>query len=291
MGEPCRYRAALLRRERPDMIFHASAFISPWWAKDRDTPAARALVGAGFGIMASAQLPKIRTLMQAVRDLDLGCPVVNASYPDLTHAVLAADGLAPTIGVGNAGMIFLCILRALREGALARDGIPRLFAHHSQVTPFARDQIDRRDESPWLFLGDGEVEIAPLIDGPLPEGMPLNALTATHAIQIIGALSGAGMLRTAAPGPFGLQGGWPVEIDSGGVRLDLPPGVEMARAVAFQSRAAIHDGIADIDHDGTIHYTEKTRQLLAAVAPDLAEPLRLQDASRRLTRVLELVAA
>jgi hypothetical protein len=280
----------LLAHERPDIVFHASAFVSPWLLEERDTPASRALSQAGFGIMLPAQLPKIRAVMMAVRELGLSCPVINASYPDVTHAVLATEGLAPVIGVGNAGMILLSILDGLQEQG--RTSKPHLLAHHGQVTPFARGEDYAPGEAPWLFLDGAPASIAGLEPGLLPRGRPLNALTASHAVTILKALLGqGGVLHTSVPGPMGLPGGWPVRISREGVELDLPARVSIEEATAYQHRAAVADGISGIDADGTVFFTEATRAALAPVAPDLAEPLRRENMTARLALLMATVAA
>ena len=281
--------ASILGRERPDMVFHAAAMISPWLLPERETPASLALRAAGFGLMLPAQLPLIRQVMRAVRDLDLTCPVINASYPDLTHPVLAAEGLAPTVGVGNAGMLFDTLTGEMRVGELG--GVAQLFAHHAQVTPFARRERYAPGEAPWLFLDGQPSSFDSMIGGPLPAGRLLNALTARHAVAIVAALLGGPVLRTSAPGPLGLPGGWPVSISLDGVELDLPSAVTVTRAIDYQARAARGDGVAGIDPDGTVHYTEAARAALERIAPDLAQPLRREDVATRLDRLNALVAA
>jgi hypothetical protein len=281
--------ATILRRGRPDIVFHASSLISPWLLPGRDTKVALALRSAGFGLMLPAQLPLIRRVMRAIRELDLRCPVVNASYPDLTHPVLATEGLEPTVGVGNAGMIFNTLvgeLRSRRNGA-----VPQLLAHHAQVTPFARRAAYGPGEEPWLFLDGRPSRLDSFIDGPLPAGRLLNALTAGHAVEIIAALTGDGEpLRTSAPGPLGLPGGWPVLITRDGVRLDLPSEVGIELGLDYQARAARGDGVSRIDPDGTVHYTAGAKARLAQVAPHLAEPLRLDDMTARLDQLNEQIA-
>jgi hypothetical protein len=282
--------STILRRERPDIIFHAASMISPWLLSEMDTPVSRALSAAGFGLMLPAQLPLIRRVMLAVGELDLHCPVVNASYPDATHAVLAAEGLAPTLGVGNAGMLLNTLLGALRARGMA--ATPQLLAHHAQVTPFARRESYAPGDAPWLFLDGQPSSIDSYIEGPLPGGRPLNALTASHAVEIIAALLGQGAgLRTAAPGALGLQGGWPVRIARGHVDLDLPAAVTLEAGLAYQARAAQGDGIARIDPDGTVHFTDVARARLAGVAPHLAEPLRPDQVDVRLSQLRAQLAA
>jgi hypothetical protein len=281
--------ATILRSARPDIVFHAASTISPWLLPDRDTAASRALRAAGFALMLPAQLPLIRQVMCAARELGLGCPVVNASYPDLTHPVLATEGLEPAVGVGNSGMLFNTLLGTLRTRQIS--ATVQLLAHHAQVTPFARRTPYAPGEEPWLFLDGRPARADSFIDGPLPPGRLLNALTARHAIEVIAALAGDGApLRTSAPGPLGLPGGWPVRIARDGVRLDLPAEVSIAQGLDYQARAAQGDGVERIDPDGTVHFTAGARAALAAVAPDLAEPLRREDMAARLARLNAVIA-
>lgn len=278
----------ILRQERPDIIFHAASMISPWLLPELDTPASRALSAAGFGLMLPAQLPSIHQVMLAVGELGLSCPVVNASYPDATHAVLGAQGLAPTVGVGNAGMLFNTLLGAFRSKGVRASA--QLLAHHAQVTPFARRAPYAPGEAPWLFLDGQPSGIDSYIDGPLPGGRLLNALTASHAAEIIAALLGEGAgLRTAAPGPQGLQGGWPVRLSRNQVELDLPAAVTLEAGLAYQTRAAQGDGIARIEPDGTVHFTRAAQACLAGVAPHLAEPLSPGQVNARLGQLRALL--
>lgn len=282
--------ASVLAHERPDLVFHAASLVSPWFLADRDDERARTLRSAGFALMLPAQLPLIRSVMRAVRAAELSCPVVNASYPDATHAVLAAEGLAPTIGVGNAGMLHMTLTGDLRRQGDERS--VRLLAHHAHVTPFARGEGYGTLVRPWLFLDEQQVSIDDVTHGCLPEGRVLNALTAAHALDVIGALLGARPpLHTSAPGPWGLPGGWPVFIDRGRVALELPTGVTMEQALAYQMCAAEGDGIARIDPDGTVHYTEAVRDALRTSAPGLDRPLSRDGEAARLEALLGSLAA
>ncbi|WP_333678545.1 hypothetical protein [Dyella sp.] len=282
--------AGLLGRERPDIIFHAASLLSPWLLSGLQSPLSQALQSAGFALMLPAQLPLIRNVMRAVRDLELDCPVVNASYPDATHPVLAAEGLQPTIGVGNAGMLYETLRGQLRARQLSAK--PYLFAHHAQVTPFARHISYAPGEAPWLFLDDQPASIDQFVTGPLPSGRMLNALTASHAIAIIGSLlTEDSVLRTSAPGPLGLPGGWPVQLSARQVRLDLPPDIDVERGLAYQRRAAVGDGIAAIDADGTVHFTAAAQASLAMHAPELAEPLSRQSEAARVALLTSRLAA
>jgi len=276
---------ALIRAERPDLIVQCASLLSPWVLFARTDPQAFALRTAGFALQLCAQLPVVHNLMNALAEEDNQCPVVNCSYPDLTNAVLATQGLAPLIGIGNAGMI-----RALAPAAHDAAGPLRLFAHHSQVGAVVCADRARLGDTPppRLFRGNTEYPADPLFSGiALPQDQELNALSASHAVDIAAALLPDGTpLRTAAPGPLGLPGGWPVLITPSSVALDLPASATAADFLPFQHQSARGDGIAGMAADGTVHFTDALRARLPSQWRMLAEPLRPEEALARHTQLL-----
>jgi hypothetical protein len=281
----------LLDEVRPGLVVQCASLLSPWALQGRADPVAEALRGAGFAAQLSAQLPVARSVMRAVAQIRSPAPVVNCSYPDLTNPVLAAEGLAPLAGVGNAGMI----AGAVRAVLNARGGpaLARVLAHHAHVTAaMTADPARCRGLEPRVYLGEGGERA----DGLAFEGVALassrelNALTAAHALAVLRALAADGAeLRTSVPGPLGLPGGYPVRIAQGRLSLDLPPGLALDEAVALQRRYATLDGVADVAGDGTVTFTEAAREHLSAIDAALASPLRPDEAldrHRRLERHL-----
>src|SRR6476660_2306268 len=120
----------LLRRERPDFVVQCATLLSPWALSGRSDPAAAALLRAGFALQLPAQIVLLRTLLRAAATAGLSAPVVNASSPDLTHPILATEGLSPLVGIGNAGMILARVRAALRSAARQVEPV-RVLAHHA----------------------------------------------------------------------------------------------------------------------------------------------------------------
>ena len=220
--------------------------------------------------------------------------MVNCSYPDVTQPVLARLGLAPTIGTGNASMIEARVRAVVREQRAALgDSSPlplvRVLAHHAHVTSVVTarrpEQADRR---PKVYLDEGleahELAYAGL---PLLSNRGLNALSAASALPVIRALLPDGEpLRTSAPGPLGLPGGYPMRLTPGSVELDLPAHVSFNEALDFQARCARFDGIERIEEDGTIVFTEAARAAVSRHAPALCEPLEPAAAEDRFRYLL-----
>jgi hypothetical protein len=114
---------------------------------------------------------------------------------------------------------------------------------------------------------------------PVTDGGSLNFVTASHALALIHALtSWTPSLKTSVPGPFGLPGGWPVRVDKGKMRLDLPDGLSVDAGVHCQSEAAKFDGIEGIAADGTVTFTESARSFLRLVSHELAAPMHPDEA-------------
>lgn len=168
----------------------------------------------------------------------------------------------------------------------------RVLAHHAHVTPVVLSQPPEDPNArPRVFLGeDGErADDLAYAEPPMRSERGLNALPAASALPLLRALLGGPPVRTSAPAPFGLPGGFPVRVTEGRVDLDLPPGVDPEEAVAFQWRSARLDGVDSLEPDGTVHFTEEACQALAPFDPELAEPLAPGDAEERFRRLVRLL--
>jgi hypothetical protein len=239
---------------------------------------------SGFASQIAAQLPPVLAVMQGVRQAEFAGAVINCSYPDVTNPMLQRLGLAPTAGIGNAGMIHSIVQARLQE----RDIRSRLrtVAHHSHVSRVAAANLAgaTAPESPRVFLDDAEVSIAGILADapPIPLTRELNELTAAHAVRVIAALVGVSPeFRTALPGVAGLPGGWPAIVREGDIKIDLPAGISFEEALGFNNAAARCDGVEHIGDDGTVHFTEKLQAALSQRWPALARPLHPHAAFER----------
>ncbi len=285
---------ALLRRLAPDLVVQSASLVGPWATIGRRDPVARALTAAGLAIQLPAQLPVLTSVMQAVRAVDFTGPVANLSLPDITHAVLQARGLAPTIGLGNVSMQLMRVRAALRAEEAETDSegelpLIRLIGHHKQVygVMTAEAPADPGDRV-RVYLGEEGRRADELAyrGFPLAPSIDYNVVTAASALPVLLALlPGAEPLRYSAPAPLGLPGGYPVMIAGGAISLDLPPGAELDEIVAFHRRIGRGDGVEEIAEDGTVVFTDAARTAVAELDPGLAEPLAPNDVKARFGRL------
>lgn len=278
--------AELVARTKPDLVVQCAALRSPWALAGRDDAAARAVTAAGLGLRLPYQLPVVLSVMRAAMDAGYAGPTANLSFPDVTGPILGRLGLAPTLGLGNAGMILRRVRAALRAAEPETDlPLVRILGHHSQVYAVMQAQEpDDPGERCRVYLGeDGQRDDALAYRAPaLAPGLRYNAVTAAAAIPVLEALlPGSAPLRWSAPAPAGLAGGYPVLIANSAVTLDLPPGLTQQDAIAFNENMARGDGIERIDDDGTVYFSAASRDAIAGIGLGLGEPLAIDDLQAR----------
>jgi hypothetical protein len=248
--------ADALARTEPDVVVMGATEYT-WWRDSRaELP---------YAAWLPLQLPLVRALMRARAAGAPGAHVVCLPFPDAIGPILAAEGLAPTVGAGNVAEV------AAKLGVLAGDGADvRLVMHHAServaLSAFASlaGTRDEPGEAPWAARVEvaGAALAAERVDAlfrapyPLRYGRETHELTTASTVAVVEGLLADEPVRAHAPAPDGRPGGYPVRLSRAGVALDLPPGLGEADAVDLNVRAACWDGIGAITADGTVQLTE-----------------------------------
>ena len=267
--------AALIASVAPDIIFNATTLHSWWVITQLPSTAFQRLDRARGGVWTPMHLVLIRRLMQAVRAADFKGAVVNASYPDVTHAALAAEGLSPLVGIGNVANAVPGLRLAaahLLQADVAEIDV-RFFAHHflsyrmpsSGTTDGAPYHLTVYRDGKEVALDEGDHrEIFALVAGRFRrvKGLAGQSVTASSATAVLNALADGGDRVVHAPGPLGLVGGYPVRFGNDGIAVDLPTGLSLEAAIAINRRCQTYDGIEDIDASGTVHFTPEAADVL-----------------------------
>lgn len=281
----------LLADFAPDIIIQCATLLSPFAMKKVGAPAALAILKGGFSLQAAAQLPIIRSVMQARRAIGLNCPVINCSYPDVTNVMLASEGLAPDAGIGNVAIMALRFQRLIPGAA---GGGLQVIGHHSQLGPsLAGEPSAASPPVPLVYLQGRKLEASDLLLKPgLERGSTLNYLAAATVIPILqGFLSLDSIMQTHAPGVFGMPGGYPIQFRGGKIALALPDTVSIDEAVRFNNLSAIGEGIERIEPDGTLVYTQAAKDAVAPWCPEMAESLKLSGLDKRLAVLKSVIEA
>lgn len=264
-----------LVRLNPDVIFNATTLHSWWVITKLPAEAYKRLDMARGGVWTPMHQVLTRRLMKAVRLADSRATVVNASYPDVVNASLAAEGLAPAVGIGNIANavpgLRLAAAHMLKRSPAAID--VRFFAHH--YLSYRMPSTGCTDGAPYhlTIYADGkevpQSELAhdrlfSLVAGRFRriKGLAGQSVTASSATAMLHAVAaGAGQV-VHGPGPLGLVGGYPVRLTKSGPLIDLPCGLTLEEAIEINRQCQRYDGIDSVDDDGTVRITEASSEIM-----------------------------
>lgn len=291
--------AETIRRIRPDIVFSAVTLQS-WWVlttlpKDRFESIDRAQVGPWLPV----HLTLVHCLMKAVRASGVQPIVVNASFPDVVHPVLAKVGLAPNTGIGNIANPLPALRMSIAERLRVNvDSIElRAVLHH-----YVSHRVSRVGDA-----GGAPFHVTVLIDGQdasrelnrpdlfkdlptrfrRPGGMAGQPMTAAAAVRVLTAIAEDRQEVLHVPGPNGLPGGYPARIGGEGVEVVLPPTLTMPEAIAINEAGARYEGIDRIDPDGTVHFSAENMVIMRECLGYDCAALRLDESRSRANDLIQ----
>jgi hypothetical protein len=285
---------AVLKRIVPDVAFAAPSLL-PWW-KVAASKQAKAIDMPFAGWLAGHLAPMLK-LAAVWTDSGLTAPWVGAAYPDVVNHILSLRGAAPLVGCGNIVDAVPKIRFAVAEatGAPPEEIEVKLVGEHALEYRLYAGKSAPAEPPPYLLqvrwrgrdvTEAGRAGITRSM--PIPYDLDFNLLTASAAVGLLAALAGAGELSTHAPAPNGLLGGYPIRASAGKVAVDLAEGWTMAEAAEVNRRALPWDGIAAIEADGTVVYTDRTAAALRQLLGRPIERLKPEEAP---THAAELLIA
>jgi hypothetical protein len=274
---------------RPDIIFCA-ATMQPWRALDElPSHVAIQLREAQIGPWLPLHLTPVLQLMRAVKATGLSPRVVNATQPGTVNRVLATADLAPTTGVGDLANN----VPALRTSVALELGLPlervdiRLVASHHASYWLSRKGTTDGAPVHLAVTIDGQHRVTSW-DGPalfarLPSILrraPGQMMTAASAAVVFSALATGHGKATHAPGPNGLPGGYPVQVDREGVTVLLPDDITSPRAVELNDHGQRLDGIDQITEDGMVLFSPQQMSIMTTVLGYECRRMQLSEAGQ-----------
>jgi hypothetical protein len=256
----------ILREIDPEIVCNAALMDQTFRTSNQLPPdVAARFREAGNGPLMPMPLTLTYKLMQAVKKSGRHPHVINCAYGDAVNAVLAKVGLAPTVGAGNIDLWSQQVRKYASEKLKTRLRNISIFmvAHHGVISS--------RGQAPFwyeILLNDKNVtdnfppeEIRPLMRYTTLWPEPGEHIASSFAKSIADIYFNTGEIRHA-PGPMGLQGGYPIRLDEKGAEVVLPDGLTLEAATRINEQAARFDGIERIKPEGTVVFTEKSSEIM-----------------------------
>jgi hypothetical protein len=264
--------AELLEKVNPTLIYNSTTLQS-WWVVNELPPEVRAQLyrpKCGLGPWTGMHLALVRRLMKAVQMSGIDTYVVNAAFPDATNASLSKVSLGPTVGIGNMDLIIPYIRKAASEllDVPISNVAVEMIGHHYHGYNWCR--AGSGVDAPFylkVYVGSQDVTkqlgaiedfVAELPKRALrPAGRHGQFVVAASSVKnILAIMNDTGEL-SHAPGPQGLEGGYPVRLSRKGAEVVLPEGMSLAEARALMQEAQQYDGIKEIRDNGDVVLTDE----------------------------------
>jgi len=267
--------ADILNELQPDVVINCAVLQT--WHVIRRLPEKvySRLSSAGLGAWLPVQLTLAMKLAQAIKLSGISAHYINTSLSDLTNPVLDAMGIPPTIGIGNIALIESAV-RTLVARILEIPGtkvVLKMVAHHVHWVTWR--EAGYREGAPFymkIFASGQDVtdrfDTLDLMKNAIrlyPSGTSFSAVSASSAIQNLGALLSKEPVSTHSPGPNGLPGGYPVILSREGARVDLPADISLDEAISMNKEAQTYDGIKEIDAGARVHFMPYTIDIMKEV--------------------------
>ncbi len=255
---------------KPDVIFSSVTVLPSTSISHLPSPFFERLAQARGGPWLPTTLVLVHKLMQAVHQTGLKITVLNGGTPDNSHAILGKIGLAPASGIGNIALAIppmkYLVAQQLQQPL---EDLEVFFFAHAYVVQCLRTGTTGGAPFHLTVLVNGE-DMTDHLDLPnvfrqLPLTMEheyTQLLTAASAAAVFDALTMKTPPIVHAPGPNGLPGGYPIQVNEDSVSVALPNGFSLQRAIEINQEGQRFDGIEKIESDGTVYFTERNMAIL-----------------------------
>ncbi len=286
------HTATIIAQFQPDMIVYA-ATLQRLGDNDNFPPLiTQQLAIAPMGPRLPLHFVLLYKLMQAIQQTGLAITVLNAIYPDVVNPVLGRVGLAPTTGIGdlanNIPALRMSIAHTLHRPIASVD-VRVVMARYVSYwmtrmpmtnAPFHLTALVNNEDQTALL--DRKTLFSPLLTtlkrvGGLT-GLLMTAASATLLFEGIVRNTGA---ITHAPGPHGLPGGYPVRVNTQDIEVLLPENLSLQEAIQINKAGLRLDGIEEIDHNGTVSFTEQSMTIYKEVLGYECKRLPLSEIEER----------
>lgn len=275
----------LIKEVEPRVIIHTGTLLSSFYyariIKKRIKGLGIRSYLAGHTI--AKDLALIYRLMKALKKTSIDAKVVNVTFPDNTHPVLAKRGLVPTVGAGTIDLNVQGIKKSVADkiGAPMNNIFVTMVAHHAvrvypagDVPYYLKIRCFGEDITGKFDLNELISESNRLTGIGVRDNAPMTA--ASIVKNVVAILNDSGLL-THAPGIDGIPGSVPVRLTSKGAEIMLPKDLSLEDVRKINEAGMRLDGIEKIEEDGTVFFTDQAIKLLREILHIDREKMRISE--------------
>jgi hypothetical protein len=250
---------ALIGKYRPRLVVQAASIQTSTVISDSGSRWTDLVAQGGLSATAVFQALISARMAAAISALQPDIQLINCSFPDVVNGMLVAMGHNVLCGTGNVAILSNIFAG---ERSAVGDGKLRVLAHYQCLAPWRLPPQQRVGTlAPRVFIGDEEIADPFQAFGDCqltPE--PAIEISGASGVTLILALASGRAWEGHAPGPNGLPGGYPVKLVDGQLQVDLPKGLSLADAIAWNAAFEARNGLT-VDGSGA-HYHGPLRELL-----------------------------
>jgi len=269
----------LLAKEQPNVVVNYA--IPFTWDAAKQLDNYDQISRAGLGAFSSIQVLAPRVIARAIALSGISTLFIVGNLPDITIPIIYGtssntnsgtgtnqDLALPICGAGNVGLIEAGLRHqiAAEQNVSAADLSISLVAHH--IHWVAPREPGYRNDAPFLLkvcLGEKEITSELMnrsIVNCYEPGAGFSSTTSRLAAENIMALLDSRPHQLHVPAPNGLPGGYPVIVQDGVIRLNLPAEWSEEQAIETMYQAHKCDGIDRIGSDGSIYFNPESVDIL-----------------------------
>ncbi|MDQ7049082.1 MAG: sugar nucleotide-binding protein [Enterobacterales bacterium] len=299
----------ILNKEQPDVVVNYA--IPFTWDAAKTLPNYNKISAAGLGAFSAVQVLAPKIIAEALAKSNSKASFVVGNLPDITIPIIHGlsthiDMVKPVAGAGNVGLIEAAIKHRLAKelDIDISDLILYLVCHHVHlVVPrepgYANDgpfmlKVLHKGKDISHKLGDLRELMNRSISQGYEPGAGFSSTTGILASRVVVALLDDSNTehRMHCPAPNGLDGGYPVIIQNGEIRLDIPEEWVQADLVRQMRQVHSRDGVEAIRKDGTIIFTQQCvnimKEEIGITLPVVLTPDKLEEVAKEQIRVAQL---
>jgi hypothetical protein len=266
--------AAMIEETAPSVIVQAASVQTSSVIAGSGDAWSRLVAEGGLSATAVSQALLSARVAAAMTQLGSTVPFINCSFPDVVNGLIKALGHQVTCGMGNVAILSNAF--AADRGLMDRSRI-KVLAHYQNLGAWRRPAEARSGPAPRIWIDDEEVpDVFGMFSNVKLTPEPVIDISGASGVPLILALAEDRPWTGHVPGPYGLPGGYPVQLAGGALTLNLPPSLTDEEAISWNGRYEEENGLV-VGSDGRARYTGVLRDRLARHSSALAEGFAVAD--------------